>query len=105
MFLLDLTERGMLPDWLVRVGIRRLLAKRIRQESRKDIAEQVDALHEFIQELSQSPVAIDTDAANAQHYEVPTAFFQQVLGSRLKYSPACFNWFNTMPDLLGKNVF
>ena len=40
MFLLNLAERGLLPDWLIRVGIRRLLAKRIRYVTREDVAEQ-----------------------------------------------------------------
>lgn len=86
MSLLDLAERGVLPDWLIRVGIRRLLARRIRYETREDLAKQEDALREFIQQLRKSPIAIDADAANVQHYEVPTAFFEQVLGPRLKYS-------------------
>jgi cyclopropane fatty-acyl-phospholipid synthase-like methyltransferase len=32
------------------------------------------------------PIAQHTDAANAQHYEVPAAFFGAVLGPRRKYS-------------------
>ena len=89
MSLLDLSERGVLPDRLIRIGIRRLLAKRIHQETREDVAEQEVALREFVQQLRQSRIAIDTDAANVQHYEVPTTFYQQVLGPRLKYS-SCF---------------
>ena len=44
------------------------------------------ALPALIDELRDSPVAIHTDAANAQHYEVPPAFFELCLGTRLKYS-------------------
>ena len=32
------------------------------------------------------PIAEHTEAANAQHYEVPAAFFAEVLGPRRKYS-------------------
>lgn len=32
------------------------------------------------------PVAIQTDAANEQHYEVPTSYFKAVLGPHKKYS-------------------
>ena len=39
--------------------------------------------------LKHSQIAIETDKANEQHYELPTAFFEAVLGKRLKYS-ACF---------------
>ena len=86
MALTDLAERALLPDRLIRVGIRRLLAKRIRQFERADGARRQDAQREFIRQLKRSPIAIETDAANVQHYEVPTSFFQRVLGPRLKYS-------------------
>jgi cyclopropane-fatty-acyl-phospholipid synthase len=86
MSLLDLAERAALPDWLIRVGIRRLLVQRLRHETLDNVEEQQDAQRNFIRQLRQGPIAIETDAANVQHYEVPTAFFQQVLGPRLKYS-------------------
>jgi cyclopropane-fatty-acyl-phospholipid synthase len=35
-----------------------------------------------IAELADSPLALHTDAANRQHYEVPAAFFQACLGRR-----------------------
>ncbi|MGA2097483.1 MAG: cyclopropane-fatty-acyl-phospholipid synthase family protein [Candidatus Acidiferrum sp.] len=44
----------------------------------------------FIARLKASPIAIDTSAANAQHYEVPSRFFELCLGRRLKYS--CAYW-------------
>jgi cyclopropane-fatty-acyl-phospholipid synthase len=86
-FSLDtLIAKGLLPDWLIRVGIRRLLRERLREES-KDSAEARAIAHEsFVNELKSSPIAIDTEAANAQHYELPTAFYQLCLGKHLKYS-------------------
>ena len=48
MALIDLAERAVLPDWLIRVGIRRLLAKRIRELAREDVAHQQAAQNEFI---------------------------------------------------------
>ena len=86
MALINLAERAVLPDWLIRVGIRRLLARRIRDVERGDVAQKRAAQREFIRQLKRSPIAIETDAANVQHYEVPTSFFQRVLGPRLKYS-------------------
>lgn len=90
MSLIDLAEQGLLPDWLIRMGIRRLLAARLRKEHRGDVERQREAQERFIEELRESPIAMATDEANRQHYEVPTAFFQQVLGPRLKYSCCCF---------------
>jgi cyclopropane-fatty-acyl-phospholipid synthase len=86
MALESLLERDVLPDPLLRVGIRRLLRARLRAERRGDIEAQMDALQGLIAELRASPIAIETAAANAQHYELPTRFFQLCLGKRLKYS-------------------
>ena len=86
MALIDLAEQAVLPNSFIRIGIRRLLARRLRLLKREDVDQQETALREFIFQLRQSPIAIETDAANVQHYEVPTTFFQQVLGPPLKYS-------------------
>ena len=64
-------ERDLLPDWLIRIGIRRLLAQRLREEDQGDVERQRARLLEFVRQLKTSPVAIATDAANQQHYEVP----------------------------------
>ncbi|MCU0981472.1 MAG: cyclopropane-fatty-acyl-phospholipid synthase family protein [Pirellulaceae bacterium] len=86
MNLIAIAERGWLPDWLIRRGIRGLLAERLRQEDRIEPDRNRDAAREFADQLRRGPLAIETAAANEQHYEVPTAFFQHVLGPRLKYS-------------------
>jgi cyclopropane-fatty-acyl-phospholipid synthase len=81
-----LLEKNLLPDPLIRTGIRVMLAGKIREETRANAEAQKAALMAHIEELKQSPIAIQTGAANEQHYEVPTRFFQLVLGPRLKYS-------------------
>ncbi len=88
--LLELAERGLIPDPLVRLGIRELCRRRVAKEARRERAGQGEDLQSFLEELRQSPVAVDTRAANEQHYEVPPAFFEKVLGRRLKYS--CCLW-------------
>lgn len=87
--LLGLAERGLLPDQLVRFGIRRLCRDRLRMEGRDDPDEQAVRFGRLIEALRLSPVALHTDAANAQHYELPAAFFELCLGKRLKYS-SCY---------------
>lgn len=86
---LGLAERGRVPDVLLRQGIRHLCAQRLRQEMTGGLPAQAKRFAERIELLRHSPVAIHTDAANAQHYELPPAFFQQCLGTRLKYS-SCY---------------
>jgi cyclopropane-fatty-acyl-phospholipid synthase len=83
MNVIELCERGLVPDVLARVGMRRLLAQRLADERAGDAAGRYRAL---VRELRQSPVAIHTQDANAQHYEVPAEFFRLHLGPRLKYS-------------------
>ncbi len=87
--LIDWMERGLLPDPLVAWGIRRLCRRRLRGERRATLTGQMEAQQRFLQELQQSPIAVTTDKANEQHYEVPAAFFQHVLGKHRKYS-ACY---------------
>lgn len=84
--LMGLAERGLLPDALIRMGIRRLLAERLREESLGGQS-QIDARASTLRErLSLGPIAVKTGDANRQHYEVPAEFYQRCLGHRLKYS-------------------
>lgn len=87
--LLGLAERGRIPDALLRQGIRRLCAQRLREEQGGGLDAQAERYAQRIDMLRHSPLAIHTDAANAQHYELPAAFFRLCLGDRLKYS-SCY---------------
>ena len=77
-------ENGMLPYWLLRLGIRHRVGRKLSIERSKDEQRHT----EFLANLKTSPVAIDTDKANEQHYEVPAEFYRLALGFRLKYSSA-----------------
>lgn len=85
---IELAEKGFVPDWLIRRGIRALLKRRLQEERCDDPEAQSARYQGLMDELAESAIAIETDAANEQHYEVPAAFYQQVLGHRLKYSSA-----------------
>jgi len=85
---IDLVERGLVPDRITRLGIRSLLRKRLRDEGAGDPAAQQERLVALVKVLRESPLAVETDKANEQHYEVPAAFYQLVLGGHLKYSSA-----------------
>lgn len=82
-------ERSLLPDASIRWGIRRLLRKRLRE-----LHNQAENLHEavpsyWLQEMRNAPIAIEADAANDQHYEVPAEFYSLCLGDYRKYS-SCY---------------
>jgi cyclopropane-fatty-acyl-phospholipid synthase len=93
-----LLERDMIPDFLVRHGIRRLLAQRLAEEDRGSPEAQQQHLMKLIARLRQSPVAINTADANQQHYELPCGFFERVLGRNLKYSSCYYRTGNETLD-------
>lgn len=88
-FLINLAEKGYVPDPLIAYGIRRLCKTR-----RLDQIPQGEAFKRYekglLKQLSKGPIAVHTREANEQHYEVPPAFFELVLGPRLKYSSCYF---------------
>ena len=96
-FATTLAERGLIPDSVIRRGIRQQCAQRLRDERSGSVEQGFERLRERIDELRSSAIAIETDAANAQHYELPPAFFQLCLGKRYKYS-SCY-WDASTPNL------
>ncbi len=83
-----LLERELIPDSLLRLGIRHFLRQRLREESRGGDAAIAARKLAFVASLKSSGIAVQTDAANRQHYEVPAQFFEKALGRRMKYSSA-----------------
>ena len=96
---IDLAERRVLPDPVVRLGMRRLLGQRLRHEQRKDNRLDGPGSRAFAHEMRSAPVAVATTDANQQHYELPSEFFAAVLGPYLKYS-SCL-WSDDTRDLAG----
>lgn len=88
-FAIELAERGLLPDRLIRWGIRKLDKKRLRMEDLGNTEKQREALARFVDELRNSPIAVQIDKPKEQHYAVPPAFFEKVLGKWMKYS-SCY---------------
>jgi len=82
----SLLEKDLLPDFIIRSGIRKLLAQRLKDENKGNPETQQAHFIKLVEELKNSPIAINTADANAQHYELPADFFQLVLGKHLKYS-------------------
>jgi len=88
--LIKLAEKGLLPDPLIRLGIKRLCGQRLSDTHTLD-ADALEMSHQqWIDFLVKSPIAIVPEKANEQHYEVPPKFFEMILGASLKYS--CGFW-------------
>ena len=90
-----LLSTGIVPDTLIRSGIRHLLSAKLREEGRGDLEERDSCFAAFRAGLDASPIAINTADANRQHYQVPTEFYLNVLGPRLKYSSGYWPSANT----------
>ncbi|MFT5509202.1 MAG: cyclopropane-fatty-acyl-phospholipid synthase [Hyphomicrobiaceae bacterium] len=76
------SERVPLPDIATRAGIRYLVDR-----TKKQLAHQGDRDTElFAQNMTEFPIALATQEANEQHYEIPSRFFELTLGKRRKYS-------------------
>ncbi|MCE9593445.1 MAG: cyclopropane-fatty-acyl-phospholipid synthase family protein [Planctomycetes bacterium] len=86
MKLQTLVETGLVPDVVLRAGIRRLLAERLRDEARRSPEDRA----RFLASMDAAPIALETRAANEQHYEVDPEFYGLVLGPHRKYSCCLF---------------
>jgi len=75
-------EHAPLPDRVIRAGIHFLVDRTKRQLA---LAPQ-SASHQFASDMAAYPIALATDEANEQHYEIPARFFDLILGARRKYS-------------------
>jgi cyclopropane-fatty-acyl-phospholipid synthase len=84
--LISLTERGLMPDWAIRLGIRKLVKERLDSLPLDDPMAKKSYVLGFLREMASAPIAPLPEKANEQHYEVPAAFFEKVLGKRRKYS-------------------
>ena len=80
-------ELNLLPDFLARWGMRRLLETNLYE---KDVERQRESFMAFVDSLRVKPIAENTADANDQHYELPAAFFLPIMGEHLKYSSCIF---------------
>ncbi len=79
-------EGAPLPD-----GLRRAAVSVLVGSAKRSLAgAPADADAAFAQAMAGRPIAEHTRAANDQHYELPDAFFQHVLGPRMKYSSCLY---------------
>lgn len=95
MWYTGLLEKNLVPDFLIRQGIRNLLKQRLKDETHPDLEVQQQHFMDLLKTFKSSAIAVETKAANEQHYEVPTQFYLHVLGKNLKYSSGYWKDGNT----------
>lgn len=83
---LPLVYRGLIPDFLIRAGIRSMLSSMVSAQEGPSFAERVAAKLAYVKDLKTRGLAEFTQAANVQHYEVPASFYEFVMGPHKKYS-------------------
>ena len=84
--LIELAEKGIIPDYFIRQGIVRNCENRLNNENVSNTEKVSSKKQSWIEQMKESPIALVPEKANEQHYEVPPAFFENVLGKHLKYS-------------------
>lgn len=89
--MLSSLERNLLPDAVIRRLSRLLLGGRLGSGYKPSAELQLSDLLQFAHSLREMPIAIQTDKAKEQHYELPTSFFKLVLGKYFKYSCCYFS--------------
>ncbi|MBG90885.1 MAG: SAM-dependent methyltransferase [Actinobacteria bacterium] len=77
-----------LPDPIYRIGIRNLLKQRLKDETQR--YKQL-GIKDYANTLKSQEIAIMTQDANDQHYEVPVSFYNYVMGDHKKYSSCYFD--------------
>ncbi len=87
--------KNRIPDFLIRQGARRMTAARLKNITSYTAEGHQAYLNQYIEDLKNQPIAINTAEANEQHYEQPTDFFRRVLGDHMKYS--CGYWEQDLP--------
>jgi cyclopropane-fatty-acyl-phospholipid synthase len=83
---IPLIHYGLVPDFAIRFGIRLQLYDHLNILKAENVEQELQQKLEIIHSLKTMPIAIETDAANEQHYEVPAKFYDLCLGPRKKYS-------------------
>ncbi|KAI0730299.1 S-adenosyl-L-methionine-dependent methyltransferase [Fomitopsis betulina] len=86
-----LLDKGLLPDFLIRLATRFLLRQRLRDIDHGSFEANHAAKMRWIEAVrAREKIADMTKKANEQHYEVPTDFMLSCLGPYAKYSSCLY---------------
>lgn len=84
---IPLIHLGLVPDWVIRFGIRLQLKDHLRLLASDDCETELHRKLDIVQKLRDMPIAVETEAANEQHYEVPAEFYSLCLVRALATVP------------------
>jgi cyclopropane-fatty-acyl-phospholipid synthase len=92
---IPLIHAGVVPDFLIRFGIRVQLRDHLNILKNTEATKELSTKMAIVEQLHNMPIAVATDEANQQHYEVPAKFYDLCLGPRKKYSSGLWPDANT----------
>lgn len=96
-------KTNLIPDVILKIIIRHLNRKRLRQEDLGTLEKNQQKFMDLIHDLKSSPIALTPQLANKQHYELPYEYFELVLGKYKKYS-CCYYYDNESLDEAEENM-
>ena len=88
---IPLIHLGLVPDWVIRFGIRLQLKDHLRLLASDDCETELRRKADIVQKLRDMPIAVETDAANEQHYEVPAEFYSLCLVRPIRFPQPTVN--------------
>jgi hypothetical protein len=83
-------DGGYIPHSIIRLCTRQILKAREAELNKKSLTDATDEKSRYIAKLLTQPIAVKTNAANTQQYEIATEVFAAFLGPRMKYSCSFF---------------
>jgi hypothetical protein len=82
---IPLIQVGVIPDFVIRWGIRLQLKNHLKLLASQDCETELSRKTDIVQTLRDMPIAVETKAANEQHYEVPAEFYSLCLVRLLQW--------------------
>ncbi len=83
-------ERGLVPDFMIRAGIRHLIKKRLKEEHAFNPGQASKRFHEFLDELKKNDMEIEKEKEKEKKEEGEEEGERGVLGDYAKYSSAYY---------------
>lgn len=81
-----LIAKGWMPDFMIRSRLRNRLTKKIHEESKKGVTQGPNRILDFVDELKRAPISTPPDTSDERSAELPSRFFETILGKSMKYS-------------------
>jgi cyclopropane-fatty-acyl-phospholipid synthase len=90
MWYYPLLEKEGLPDWMIRLGLKQVIARRLRGLNQRHSDPRQSGLEDLIHRMDKSEISPFPGISERTSQELPAEFYQLCLGKHMKYS--CALW-------------